>query len=202
MGIAYKMRPSLETPQHSFLRFPKACSGGAWDSTGSCFWSPAMAFRSLPQRDTASGSCSESASLLNQCGMPGAGILDRRLPTVGGFRGWQEEASHLRTAVFKVAAELPGLGDISEALQDAGARPHDLLVNPLVLSTVSGDGVTELHTAVRRWEDGQRRACGPSAVVAMADWPTCFAAIGRSDEMIMGTSGGLLAVARPSIRNH
>ena len=123
-------------------------------------------------------------------------------------------AEWLRGDVFKVASAVPGLADISDALMEAGAQPQDLLSNPLVLSVIASGGLgggsssssycvksgLDLQAAVRRWEDWQRQTCGPDVAVAMSDWPTCFATSSQSDDVIVGTIGGGIAVLRPGGR--
>ena len=66
---------------------------------------------------------------------------------------------------------------------------------------VSSPELEILQAAIRRWEDGRRRVCGPSSMVSMADWPTCFAVHGPSDDVFAGTMGGMLAVLRPGGRD-
>ena len=146
------------------------------------------------------------ASSINHGGLTGGASLS----------GEVGAAERLRRDVFKVASTVPGLADISDALMEAGAQPQDLLSNPLVLSVIASTGSSrvcgdsggtgssscmrnglDLYAAVRCWEDWQRRICGPSMVVTMSDWPTCFATHRQSDDVIAGTSGGLIAVLRP-----
>ncbi len=106
------------------------------------------------------------------------------------------ESERRRQHVFRAASGMPEVADLAQALEEAGAQPPALLANPVFLSATAKVAASEIGGYVREWEDARREACGPSEVVALSDWPTSFAYLEQSEEVLMGTDNGMLAVVR------
>jgi hypothetical protein len=112
--------------------------------------------------------------------------------------GMLDPIHHARHCAFRTASQIPGLRDVAEALEEAGAQPSDLLTNPATCSLcVEVTGRGRLRHAVRMWEDERRKVLGPVDVVALNAWPTCMACHLDSDTLIMGTSNGTLSMVQP-----
>ncbi|GAX73049.1 hypothetical protein CEUSTIGMA_g502.t1 [Chlamydomonas eustigma] len=195
---------------------------GAWGGSGTRFWSTASFFEdSEPWTESREDqNCLDEEMVVDQ---PGVGYItshpisrdpassstsilnssdsNRRLRCSSLLRqeaGILDPIQHAHKCAFKIASRIPGLGDVVEALNEAGAQPSDLLTNPTTSSLcIDARDRGLLRHAVRIWEDARRRVHGPATVVALDAWPTCMACHLDSNTVLMGTSAGTLSVVQP-----